>query len=44
MLELAAHLSGDGHGVDGMGSWYEVTIVECEERPELVGMSHEWAD
>lgn len=35
--------TGDGHG-DGrdVGSLYTVTVLECAELPELVGLSNEW--
>lgn len=33
---------GDGHGASGLGSCYEATIVQADDRPELVGTSYEW--
>ena len=34
--------TGDGHGVDGLGSYYKATIIHADEE-ELVGLSMEWA-
>jgi len=34
--------TGDGHGVDGLGSYYKATIIRADKK-ELVGQSMEWA-
>lgn len=40
--QLCDH-TGDGHGIgrdlDGI---YEMTVLACAQRPELVGLSNEW--
>lgn len=36
--------TGDGHGVGRDGGYcHIVTVVGCFDRPELVGLSNEWA-
>lgn len=36
--------TGDSHGADHpkLGYCYEMTITDCADRPELVGLSEEW--
>jgi hypothetical protein len=35
--------TGDGHGVDGLGSCYTATIIRAED-PKLLGENTEWID
>lgn len=45
--QLWEHLeeyTGDGHGTAGkLGYCYTITVLECPERPEVIGQSNEWA-
>jgi hypothetical protein len=35
--------TGDGHGIDGLGSCYTATIIAADD-PQLLGENTEWID